>query len=267
MISTNAFLETIKKNLAVALTLLSAISYYLTFQYEKGICDFYHIPTSYIEIGITNILVLASLLLSGMALIYVFIKLIYIDIASGINHKLFAGLVRNFCLVLLVIGISFLITGELYYIVASTIFGFATGTIDYLLKAKQTNKVEQDARRAILEKSPNIKRDLLEKIIREKFDSQAAATKKVDLNGYIIVMVVALIPFLIYRIGFYTAKMETSYKILADHHEMVLLKKYNDIFIFRELKNHRLGDKLSLIKHSPQYPMIFKDSTMVVPEN
>lgn len=58
----DTIIDVVKKNPTVTLTLLTALSYFCTFQYESGICTYYNIPISNIEIGITNMLIFASII-------------------------------------------------------------------------------------------------------------------------------------------------------------------------------------------------------------
>lgn len=65
-------LNFVKSNPTVAITILTAYSYFCAYQYEMGFCSYFKIPNTYIDIGITDIIKFASALITGLYLVFFF---------------------------------------------------------------------------------------------------------------------------------------------------------------------------------------------------
>ena len=65
-----------------------------------------------------------------------------------------------------------------------------------------------------------------------------------------------------YFLGYNSAKNASLYKVMSEKHNLVLLKRYGDNYIFKNLNKSKLGHDLVLIKHGPQFPLLLKDSIL-----
>jgi hypothetical protein len=255
---TNNFVEVIKKNPTIAITLLSALSYFCTFQYEKGVCSYYRIPSDNIEIGITNILVFTSLIIIIAGVCLVIINVLFWDIAKAFDDKpLTKSIIKYFfTLILLAVFFYFLFDKEwrmIVCVVLSGTMGFYSLVRDY----KKRKKRIEDLKTEIFNISPNIKHTLLVQKVSEKLKIQddIEDSKSLNVTVYVYIMIILAIPYVCFKTGFSISANVVDYQAMKTHPNLILLKKYNENYFFREFNNAQLKPHLLIIKHGPQTPI------------
>jgi hypothetical protein len=231
-------LEFIKKNPTVALTILSALSYYCTFQYEKGVCSYYKIPENYIEIGIPNILVFASLIIILCACIIGIGNALIWELPEYFNSRpMIKALVRYNAATMILILIVFSLVGVRWAAVSGVLF---VAVLQNLIIYFRFKKPRNEA-------------------ITNNNDS-----KFFNPQIYVIVSLIIAIPIFTENFGYHQTERITNYRVLQENKNVVVLKKYGDTFYLRDFKKNRLGKKLMIIKQSPQFPLLLIDTTMML---
>lgn len=255
--------DLIKKNLTVALTVLTGFTYFCTYQYEKGSCDYFNIPYDFIEIGITNLIVFVSLFVVIIGLSYIFIETFFFEIPEGFSGRpLIQTAIRTNTYYIAAILVVYLVWDfRITAIIGLGISGALSNYLD-IKKHKTLSKLVQEEQEHILNRSPNIKRSILHKMLNEKF--QASSPNGYWLTPFVFIFIMILTPMVIQRIGNTVSKKETHWLKLEERPSLVLLKKYGDNYIFRPFeKNHLIG-KMVIIRQDPEYPLSLKDTLLTI---
>lgn len=230
-------------NTTVTLAVIPAYVYFCAFQYEQGYCDCFNVPTYLISPNLTTILVFATTIwtilfsaLKVLSLSTPFFREIKEESKKHLQSILFVNGV------LLVIIILMFYSYPFSWILVWVLLGLAflinllTWGFPFIYFFNRKKSVAQK----IID---------IQKFFSED-DVLSILFAKLNAKERLFVLVLILIPPLAYFIGAGQALKQTSFQILADKPNIVVLKKYDNMFICSpyDKKTKILKDSLILIK-------------------
>lgn len=253
-----------KQNITASLTLLTGLGYFATYEYERGACNFYKIPSSFIEIGVSNVLLFSSAIVIVILIVMMIARFVLVELQSFKYPILGILLSYNLKTVPLGLFVIYLEPDQyliwIWMFVGITIFNNVSIYRHHWNREKAIRKEEVEITKA----EPNLKKSLLRtKALAKLSDAKNDNGKTLDLLKFTIpLFLIVAIPTYTFTTGYSMASKEDKYLVLSEKPNVVLLKKYGDTYIFREYKKHSLLNKIFVIKQSPTYPLNLKDTTI-----
>lgn len=240
-------------NITVLIAVVPAYIYFCSFEYEQGFCDHFNIPTYLIAPNLTTILIFAT---SIWSILFSALKML------GFSTPLFRN-VKNenkkhlrpvrfingvFLVIVILMFFSYPLSWTLLW--ALLAFGLFLNLITwgfpliYLFERKKT----------VAEKISDIQAN------PDKNDILNILLDTLNTKERLFILVLISIPFLSYFIGNGQALKQTSFQTLADRPNIVVIRKYDDMFICTPFDNKQktLGDSIVLVKASDSKDLVLK---------
>ena len=254
--------------------IIPAYFYICSFQFEKGACAYFHIPSDLIEVDLVTTLTFSVYLCSviiAICAIPVLLAFFFYSFSNK-NEKLLPYIRTNTWLLAFLIGeflLSFEVpTGYVFWIAISMallgtnflVFSYLKGALWQRIISWKSQKTEDDLD------------SLLKTLLLKALDSMPdifylKAVLSKNLRPKVIASVVLLIAIVIIsnRLGELSASNQTTFEVYSDHGNWVLLKKYGDDLILKtyDPKSGMLGDSLQVVKVSQFSPITFSEKSNI----
>lgn len=249
---TNRFL-----NVTILIAVIPAYIYFCSFTYEQGVCNRFNIPMYLISPNLTTILIFAtsiwSVLFSALKMLG-FSTSFFRPIQN--ENKKHLRPVRFINGVFLVIVILMFFAYPLSWTLLWSLlaFGFFLNFLTwgfpfiYLFERKKSvaQKISE------IQANPD-KNDVLNHLLQS-----------LNSRERLFILILIIIPFLSFFIGDGEALKQSRFQIIADKPNIVILRKYDDLFICAPFDKQKklIGDSLILIKLNDTKDLILKTENL-----
>lgn len=243
----------------IIIATVPVIGYWIAFLFEFGYCNYFNIPSTFVEIGIQNIMIAIIGLLGLLAIIFNFANFFFMSfkwlpktikaslqrifLASAFTYGFFLFNKHPISQVILITSIMFI-----FLIFIEFVFPLIrqTKTKGYLEKLKAQDKFDFE------------EHTLLD-----------VAAIKIGYNKFLLIYLVFILSFLAYFAGSYNAKYQINFLVLNNEKELVVLKTYSKFFlaakfdrktktIFTEYKLIPVDTQLGIFKFEQIGPLLPK---------
>jgi hypothetical protein len=219
----------IKGNPTVALTIITAYSWYCAYNYQAGFCSFFSVPNEYIDISTIDILKFASSILGISFILYTQLFDTIKNWVDGPKKTVFE-LIAKFLIVFSLVGYWVLfhiakLPLTIYYIY------FGTGLFILMVMIFTHKKVNNEGLKGF---------------------AKLAWTPIWYLNSVIL-----LIPLFCLYVGYGDASKKTDFEVLSEHKSVAVIRRYGDNIILKNFnsKSQKFGDSIYVIKLGPINPL------------
>lgn len=224
---------------------LSAYIYFVWFEFENGICTHYQIPTYFISPSITGLLIFATTILSVITASFKILGIstpLFKQMKDPTKDHLHGIYFINGLMI--VVGILVITTFPFSWrlflgIVCGILFlNIFTWGYLYLFKIRKKGSFKEKITETLVE------------VREDNFDLFNLLDIKLNRSQFILIVLLAVLPFITYLLGMGTAASQKSYQIIDNKSNTVILKRYDDLFICRNLDSIKgfFSDTLKILR-------------------
>jgi amino acid transporter len=243
-----------KNNPALLVTAFTAYGYYCAYFYEVGYCNYFHIPSIYINVEIINIIYFTAST-SGIILLIAFhLRGVVFDRPNITRTRKRAFFELNF--VAIVIWYFFTLTFEVpkkffwIYLSALIILNLALRSYFWYLRKKAARLTVRYTGEFPNDSPESINEKVAIKLNPKNADNsiKRQLTFMEELINYAIGVFIMPAVFLVF--GFGAAQKQTYFSFLSQHPTMMVIKKYGDEIICKnyDKKSKKIGDSTLIFK-------------------
>jgi hypothetical protein len=241
-------------NITILITVVPAYIYFCSFNYEQGICNRYHIPSYLISPSITTVLIFATTIWSA-----IFSSLKILGISTPFfrqieeENRKHLNSIRFLNGVVIVISVLIFFSYPLSWTVVLGLLAFAFFVnlitwgfpFVYLYQRKKP----------LAERIKGIQQTAGDS------DLFSFALEALTNKERLFIFILVVIPFVCYFIGDGEALKQSHYQTIANRPNLVVLRKYDDVFICAgfDRKTKKINDSLILIKLNDNNDLILKN--------
>jgi len=200
------------------ITGVPALGYWLAFLYELGYCKYFNIPSTFIEIGILNILIAIVGTTALLAVLHLFADPFYVFFGKA-PHAIKRALRMTFLPLGVCIGLVFVFKYSfLVAVIIVCVVGLPIALIEFVIPLVTQRGVQGYV--AKLEAASNYDYEHNTSIM----DTLA---EKVGFKAFSLFFYLIIFSFVVYLAGGFNAQMKSDFMVLKGDPDMVVLKTYN----------------------------------------
>jgi hypothetical protein len=242
-------------SISVMLIIVPAYLYMCSYQYEKGICNYYGIPTDLISLDIISNLTVCISLFTIIYLVIIgpYVVMTYLLIFMADKAALHVFAKYNFLAVCYGYAYWLSLTAEIDWVKTLIAAGIVTVFVNFAAY-KQYRLIKKNPQlMADIENDKGIMQSMAMVINRlpDPFHLKKTILKQFQASHAVLIFLLIVVAEICYNIGQREAFKKTDYEISTDKPGWVLLRKYGDDMIMKKLDTKTtLGQGLSIIKIS-----------------
>jgi hypothetical protein len=222
-------IDYIKSNPTVALTILTAYSWFCAYNYQVGFCSFFSVPSEYIDISTIDILKFVS---SILGISFVMYNQFY-DIFKSwvhVSNQSMKQLILSFLIFATLFGYWILyfiakLPLTIYYLYA----GLASVILILIILNRRKTHVEEDTNRPM----------------------------KTAPSFWYMYGLLLIVPLFCLYVGYGNASKKTYFEVLSEHKSVAVIRRFGDNIILKNFnsKTQQFGDSIFVIKLGPTNPL------------
>lgn len=208
---------------AIIAALIPIYGYYFTYRYETGFFKKFNMPTSFIEVSISDVLRVLGWLFTLIIIFYFFTE---IFIRAGTSKN---PIVRSFGRIVWPILLFLLIfiaaNPPFIVVIFFLVFILLMLIIEFIFPLINLRDIKGYKKKLVLQEDVDRKEKFLLDIIMED------TIKKFGVSAFLIFLLLILSLFFIDDFGAFDAMRKRSFLIIKSNPELVVLRKYSQNFI------------------------------------
>lgn len=208
---------------AMIAALIPIYGYYIAYRYETGFFMKFNIPTSFIEVSISEVLRVLGGLFTLIFILYFFIE---IFIRAGISKN---PIIRSFGRIVwpsLIFLLFFILSNPPFiFVIFFLIFILFMLIIEFIFPLINLRGIKGFKKKLELQEDIDRKEKFLVDIIIK------GIAKKFGISAFLILLLLILSLFFIDNISTFEAMRKRSFLIIKSNPELVVLRKYSQNFI------------------------------------